>query len=122
MCVWDASGVPQGPGSIAFDCAQLGEANLGFIAEGRALQMQCLRAARNHGAVLMEAGVGSISTQEDAVSVRLTDGREMRGKLLIAADGAESRTREILGIETAGHAYHQDALVAHIRTVAPHRN
>ncbi|HEY5264345.1 MAG TPA: FAD-dependent monooxygenase [Steroidobacteraceae bacterium] len=122
MCVWDASGVPQGPGSIVFDCAQLGEANLGFIVEGRALQIQCLRASRSHGTVLIEAGVGSIATQEDAVSVRLTDGREMRGKLLIAADGTESRTREILGIETAGHAYHQDALVAHVRTAALHRN
>jgi 2-octaprenylphenol hydroxylase len=40
--------------------------------------------------------------------------------LLIGADGAQSRTRELLGIETAGHAYSQDALVAHVRTAKPH--
>jgi 2-octaprenylphenol hydroxylase len=28
----------------------------------------------------------------------------------------------LLGIDTAGHAYHQDALVAHVRTAKPHRN
>jgi 2-octaprenylphenol hydroxylase len=39
---------------------------------------------------------------------------------LIAADGQESKTRALLGIETAGHAYHQDALVAHVRTEKPH--
>ena len=32
----------------------------------------------------------------------------------------ESKTRELLGIETAGHAYHQDALVAHVTTSRPH--
>jgi 2-polyprenylphenol 6-hydroxylase len=54
--------------------------------------------------------------------VRLRDGRELQGQLLIGADGAESTTRALLGIETAGHAYHQDALVAHMRTERPHRS
>lgn len=54
--------------------------------------------------------------------LRLDDGRELRGSLLAAADGTESKTRELLGIETAGHAYHQDALVAHVRTAFPHAN
>lgn len=122
MCVWDASGSPQGAGSIAFDCAQIGEPNLGFIVEGQALQSQCLQSARNNGTVTLEGELGSVSINEAEVLIRLADGRELRSKLLIAADGSESRTRTLLGIETAGHAYHQDALVAHVRTAAPHRN
>ena len=39
---------------------------------------------------------------------------------MAAADGTDSKTRELLGIDTAGHAYHQDALVAHVRTSKPH--
>jgi 2-octaprenylphenol hydroxylase len=39
---------------------------------------------------------------------------------LIGADGPESATRALLGIETAGHAYLQDALVAHVHTAKPH--
>jgi 2-octaprenylphenol hydroxylase len=42
--------------------------------------------------------------------------------LLVAADGTESKTRELLGIGTAGHAYQQDALVAHVQTAKPHAN
>ena len=122
MCVWDASGVPQGPGSLTFDCAEIGEPNLGFIVEGRALQERCLQAASAAGAVLIEASVHEIAMSEADARIRLDDGRDLRGKLLIGADGADSKTRELLGIDTAGHAYHQDALVAHVRTAKSHRN
>ena len=121
MCVWDASGAPQGEGSLTFDCAQIGEPNLGFIVEGRALQSQCLQSAREAGAVPIEAAVGSVMPGEHDILLRLHDGRELRSKLLIAADGTESKTRELLGIATAGHTYHQDALVAHVRTTKSHR-
>jgi 2-octaprenylphenol hydroxylase len=120
MCVWDARGEPRGNGSLTFDCADIGEANLGFIVEGRALQRQCLQAARNSGAALMEGELAAIHSAATHLSVRLRDGRELRCQLLIAADGSRSRTRTLLGIETAGHAYRQDALVAHVRTAKPH--
>jgi 2-octaprenylphenol hydroxylase len=122
MCVWDSSGAPHGSGSLTFDCAQIGEPNLGHIVEGRALQWQCLQAARAAGTVLIEGGVKSVLAGADDVLLCLADGRELRSRLLVAADGTESATRELLGIGTAGHAYHQDALVAHVRTAKPHEN
>jgi 2-polyprenylphenol 6-hydroxylase len=122
MCVWDAAGEPQGRGSLKFDCAELGEPNLGFIVDGRHLQWQCLQAARAAGAVLIEAGLESIAAGDADIAIRLNDGRTLRSQLLIAADGQESKSRTLLGIETAGHAYHQDALVAHVRTAKPHGN
>jgi 2-octaprenylphenol hydroxylase len=121
MCVWDAGGTPQGKGSLTFDCAEIGEPNLGFIVDGRALNEACRRAAGAAGAVAVEASVRSISIGGSCARVGLADGRELDAKLLIAADGAASKTRELLGIETAGHAYHQDALVAHVRTAGPHQ-
>jgi 2-octaprenylphenol hydroxylase len=143
MCVWDARGghpqggyprgghpqdgqphgaKPPGAGSLSFDCAELGEPNLGFIVEGRALQAQCRRAASAAGVVFIEAGIDGIRTGDAPVRISLNDGRELRSELLIAADGADSTVRKLLGIETAGHAYHQDALVAHVRTAKAHRN
>jgi 2-octaprenylphenol hydroxylase len=137
MCVWDArssplrgdqprgeprGGQPQGAGSLSFDCAELGEPNLGYIVEGRALQTACRHAATAAGAVFIDAGILEILVDEARVSVSLSDGRDLQGQLLIAADGAESRARKLLGIDTAGHAYHQDALVAHVRTAISHRN
>jgi 2-octaprenylphenol hydroxylase len=122
MCVWDAGGEPRGKGSLQFDCAQIGEPNLGFIVDGGSLQRACLQGARSAGVIVIEAGLEAIASDAAGISVRLTDGRELRSKLLIAADGSQSKTRELLGIDTAGHAYHQDALVAHVHTAKSHCN
>jgi 2-octaprenylphenol hydroxylase len=122
MCVWDAAGEPDGKGSLRFDCAEIGEPNLGCIVDGHVLQWQCLQAARTAGAVLLESGVVGTAADDARITVVLSDGRELSSQLLIAADGPKSKTRELLGIETAGHAYHQDALVAHVRTAKPHGN
>jgi 2-octaprenylphenol hydroxylase len=122
MCVWDASGSPGGPGSLTFDCAEIGEPNLGFIVEGRALASASLKSAGASGAVLVEGAVQTLRVDEREARIRLEDGRDFAAKLLIAADGVASKSRGLLGIETAGHAYHQDALVAHVRTTHSHRN
>jgi 2-octaprenylphenol hydroxylase len=122
MCVWDADGSPGGAASLLFDAAQLGEANLGHIVDGRALQWQCWQAARASGAALIEGSLHSVAISEDQVALRLQDGRDLRAKLLVAADGTDSKCRELLQIGSAGHTYHQDALVAHVRTTRPHQN
>jgi 2-octaprenylphenol hydroxylase len=122
MCVWDASGAPTGAGSMTFDCAQIGEPNLGFIVEGRALTSASLKSAGAAGAVFIEGSVQSLRVDERQARIRLEDGRELAAKLVIVADGIASKSRELLGIETAGHAYDQDALVAHVRTAKPHQS
>ncbi|MDP9087321.1 MAG: FAD-dependent monooxygenase [Pseudomonadota bacterium] len=122
MCVWDADGKPRGAGSLTFDCAQIGEPNLGHIIEGRALQWQCLQSARAAGVVFIQGAAASIAVCDENVTLHLKDGRELRGELLVAADGSESKARQLLEINTAGHAYHQDALVGHVRTSQPHEN
>ncbi len=121
MCVWDADGTPTGRGSLRFDCAEIGEPNLGHIVEGRALQVHAQRAARDSGVVFIEAELRDIVITADAARIRLGDGRLLLSTLIIAADGAESPTRRLLGIATAGHSYHQDALVAQVRTAMPHQ-
>jgi 2-octaprenylphenol hydroxylase len=122
MCVWDAGGSATGTSALKFDCAQIGEPNLGHIVDAKVLQWQCLQAARASGVALIEGGVSAVVPAEHEVMLRLQDGRELRGRLLAAADGTDSKIRELLGIETAGHAYHQDALVAHVHTACPHAN
>ncbi len=122
MCVFDAGGTPTGPGSLTFDCAELGEPNLGYIVDGKALQWQCLQSARAAGVVLIEGAVEAISAGDEAVTLNLRDGRKLSATLLAAADGTDSKTRGLLGIDTAGHSYHQDALVAHVQTAQVHAN
>jgi 2-octaprenylphenol hydroxylase len=122
MCVWDAAGSPDGKGSLRFDAAEIGEANLGFIAEGRALQMAGNAAARAAGVVMLEGSVAALSVGDGAAQLRLADGRELACQLVLAADGTGSTLRGLAGIDTAGHSYHQDALVAHVRTERAHRD
>jgi 2-octaprenylphenol hydroxylase len=122
MCVWDAAGMPGGRGSLTFDCAEIGEPNLGSIVDGAALQSRALAAARDAGVLCIEAGASAIATSDAGLRVGLADGRRLDTPLLLAADGTHSPTRGLVGIATAGHAYHQDALVAHVHTAEPHRN
>jgi ubiquinone biosynthesis UbiH/UbiF/VisC/COQ6 family hydroxylase len=120
MQVWDALGSAQGARSVGFDCADIGEPNLGYIVDGRVLQWHALETARALGAVPLEAQLAAIVRGDDFISAVLGDGRSLRAKLIIGADGTESKTRQLLDIGTAGHAYHQDALVAHVSTDKPH--
>jgi 2-octaprenylphenol hydroxylase len=121
MCVWDARGAAEGAGSLSFDCAEIGEPNLGTIVDGQALNQACLEAVSAAGITLLEGSVRALDIGAAEARLVLADGRDLAAGLLIAADGTGSRTRELLGIEAAGHAYHQDALVAHVRTAKPHR-
>jgi len=131
MSVWESGGGQAWPGqaspgqawpggSLTFDCAEIGEPNLGHIVEGRALQVECRRAARAAGVVFIDAALESVDIGEERVRVSLRDGRHLQGRLLVGADGTDSTVRRLLGIETAGHTYHQEALVAHVRTARPH--
>ncbi len=120
--VWDAAGSPGGEGSISFDCAELGEPNLGSIVDGAELKWHCLQSARHAGVAIIEAGLRDVGVEAERARILLTDGRELGARLVAAADGAESPTRRLAGIDTAGHPYGQEALVAHVHTELPHRN
>jgi 2-octaprenylphenol hydroxylase len=122
MCVWDEHGAARGRGALTFDCAELGEPNLGYIVDGAALQLQCTRSAVAAGVVLIETGLEDLRFDAACVRAILSDGREVSARAMLAADGTESKARALLGIESAGHSYQQDALVAHVRTAEPHEN
>jgi 2-polyprenylphenol 6-hydroxylase len=120
MCVWDATGAPGGDGSLTFDCAEIGEPNLGWIVDGRALKWRCLQAARQAGVAVIEAALRDVHVEGTMARIRLSDGREIGATLVVAADGADSPTRRLTGIGTTGHGYGADALVAHVHTERPH--
>jgi ubiquinone biosynthesis UbiH/UbiF/VisC/COQ6 family hydroxylase len=52
--------------------------------------------------------------------LQLQDGRSLQGRLLIAADGADSWLRAQSGIETVEQAYGQSAMVANFEAERPH--
>jgi 2-octaprenylphenol hydroxylase len=119
MQVWDAGG----KGSIHFDSAELGEPELGYIAENSLLQHALWKQLQGHPRVtlLAPAKPGSLTLDDEGATLALDRGRRLQARLVVAADGAASATRALAGIEVESEPYGQRAVVAHVRTEQPHR-
>ena len=117
MHVWDENG----NGEIRFDCEELCESSLGYIVEQPVLQETLFRVLDYIPTVSVHRGdkPTEIHWGSDAITVRLNE-RQLRGKLLVAADGIHSGVRELAGIGYAVQDYRQTAVACVVRTELPH--
>lgn len=97
-------------------------------------EQQLLGAIVEHGllnaALWVQAGawqrcsgveISSVSaSEEEGTQVTLNDGRQLKARLLVIADGPDSPLRAQLGIDSLGWSYSQRALVAHVSTEQAH--
>jgi len=122
MTVWDA----EGTGHIEFRGEDLGQSELGFIVENHitvACLFERLSAFDNIELIAPASIVDLGEPQADGLrSVQLQDGRELKTKLVVGADGAMSQVRELAGIFLREKAYQQSAIVTTVRTEKPHQN
>lgn len=119
MQVWHADVPPHGGDALVFDAAEIGERNLGVIAENAVLQAALAGAARRAGIELVAAEISALEQERDAVML-IAGQRRVRVKLVIGADGAQSRVRELAGLGAARADYGQTAIVAMVSTARPH--
>jgi 2-octaprenylphenol hydroxylase len=119
MHVWDAVG----RGSIHFDSAELAESDLGHIVENRVIQLALWERLEGMDDVtlLCPAGVDDIELATDAALLDLDDGRRITARLLVGADGRDSRVRGRTGIASRGWLYDQQAIVANVQVQQWHR-
>jgi len=119
MRVWDAVG----GGSIHFDSADLGEPDLGHIVENRVTQLSLWERLEGSDEVTLfcPAALSEIELTADAALVDLKDGRRLSARLLVGADGRDSRVRGRVGIATQGWLYDQRAIVANVAVQEWHR-
>jgi len=119
MRVWDAVG----GGSIHFDCAELGEPDLGHIVENRVTQLALWERLEQSPDVslLCPAQITDAAVEPDAAVVTLADGRRLRSRLLVGADGRDSQVRSLMGIGTQGWDYDQSAIVANVEVQEWHQ-
>lgn len=117
MEVWDAGSAHR----LDFDADRFGRRELGWIVE-HGLIVDHLWQALPRAGVTVHAGA-SVAAREatEAFDVlRLDDGRRLRARLVVAADGAASPLRAMAGIEAPTHDYAQSGLVAYVQTDDPH--
>jgi 2-octaprenylphenol hydroxylase len=120
--VWHESSAPGAEGALTFDAAEIGEPNLGYIAENGALVRACHDSFVATGGTRIHAAVESLEFGIDQATLRIADGRELRARLVIGADGAQSLVRACGAIPARTRDYRQRAIVANIRTAEPHRH
>ncbi|MEY6432526.1 UbiH/UbiF/VisC/COQ6 family ubiquinone biosynthesis hydroxylase [Thioalkalicoccus limnaeus] len=118
MEVWDAIG----GGRIQFDSADLGEPDLGHIVENRILQSALWERLEHCPEVTLiaPARIMDLTLGAESALVTLHDGRQIAARLVVGADGRDSRVREFAGIGTRGWDYDQRAIVTTARTEWPH--
>lgn len=119
MHVWPRDAAPRSEGSLTFDAAELGEANLGYIVGNDALQRATLAAFIEAGGKLLRAQLDDMDFGAAGVELVTHAGR-FTAKLVVGADGGRSRVREIAGLGVEAQDYLQVAIVANVKTERPH--
>jgi len=112
------------PGArLEFSAYDAGLRELAFIVENGRLQHALREATRGQDLrVYCPAGWTALEFQADHVAVRLEDGTELVARLVIGADGAESRVRAHAGIAVRQSDYRQLGVVANFFCEKPHRD
>ena len=130
MFVWDQTGA----GQILFDSAELGVSELGAIIENNVLQRMLLDKVMSADNIDYLCPQEIVSIDYSFVDERAADitvhlnadnnaaERTLTAKLLIGADGVNSRVREVAGIQRNRQPYQQQGLVCNVSTSEPHQH
>lgn len=125
MRVWDAAGGDE----LRFDADVLGRRELGWIVENGLLVDRLWAALPAAGvrvlcpsrlAALEHDGLRQDQDARDHATLELDDGTRLRARLVLAADGGDSKLRTLAGVETFARDYGQNGLVAFVDHERPH--
>ncbi|GAA0789943.1 FAD-dependent oxidoreductase [Marinobacterium sediminicola] len=120
MKVWDG----EGSGRIHFSADALHEECLGYIVENSVIQAGLLQQLTRYDNLQLLTGIGlkqlSAPHEDGSRLLELSDGRRLSVPLVVGADGALSRTRQLSGVGATEWDYGHHALVTTITTEREH--
>lgn len=107
---------------LDFSAYQIGAAELTFILESRLLQKALWDALlqQDNLTLLNPACCAELNWHADAAHLKLQDGREIKAKLVVGADGRDSWVRHQAVMPEVPTPYHQHGVVANFSTGKSH--
>lgn len=113
-----------GGNEVRFEACEIGLPGLGYVVEYddlmRALADRLEEHAAQGAVVLKDAAISAIEAGTGRIGLRLGPAFSS-ARLLVAADGAGSRLRDLAGIKAAIRPYEEGAIVTTVKTGRAHR-
>ena len=119
MHVWDALSPTT---SINFDARTIAASHLGTIVDEANLKHALInKACKQKISLIDNSTIELLYEKGDGIEIKANN-ECYKAKLLIVADGAHSKGRELLGINTTTWPYNQQAIVTTVENTKPHQN
>jgi 3-demethoxyubiquinol 3-hydroxylase len=120
MKVWDAAA----GNTLHMSALQRGQTLLGYIIENNAIADALWQAILQHPNISLNFPdkLDAIAQHDDVVHVSLQSGTQLKASLLLGADGAASKVRELIELAVDKKEYAQRGIVAYVKTEKPHEN
>ena len=98
---------------VVFNAAELKLPELGYMVENNVLQLALWQAleAHNNVRLCMPSSLETMLHGSDGYLLGFTDGSELKAKLVIGADGANSQVRQMAGIGVHAWQYPQSCML-----------
>lgn len=119
MHIWESLSNAQ----VHFASKDVGEDNLGYVIENNVIQSALWEQFAFHPNLSVLQTSDEMQIEYGAVESKIQFGKKtvLRTKLVIGADGAFSKVRELANIDITEHAYEQCAVVGCVKTELPHQ-
>jgi 2-octaprenylphenol hydroxylase len=118
MQVWESGGAAH----LFFDSADIGQASLGYIVRNSDLEQALFAQAKtcHELTCLLPDTLVELQLEKNQALITLASGAEISTRLLVGADGEQSKVRELADLEIKSTDYAQRALIATVKTELAH--
>lgn len=121
MRIWDEAGDSE----LVLEAVSVGQTNLGYVVENNVIQAALWDQLNIHNVKVItedDIQIGLPASGSQVAKLMLSSYGEIEADLIVGADGAFSKIRQLAGIGLDQHDYAQCAVVGCVRTSAPHQS